>query len=178
MIILTTTDDNEVCVPKNMILYAREDKTDGCTIILLKEKQCLKVKETPREIKALCLTNKKQEESTKLLCSRQLIQNTPYIKLEYANKSGQVTFNILSATSTPYAKIINIYVPSDFRRKGIGTKLLEEAENKLRQYGVYTVDITFPKITNLDWIQQWLVRKGYTLRNTFDSFDVCLSKRL
>ena len=178
MIILTTTDDNEVCIPKNMILYAREDKTDGCTIILLKEKQCLKVKETPREIKALCLTNKKQEESTKLLCSRQLIQNTPYIKLEYANKSGQVTFNILSATSTPYAKIINIYVPSDFRRKGIGTKLLEEAENKLRQYGVYTVDITFPKITNLDWIQQWLVRKGYTLRNTFDSFDVCLSKRL
>ena len=91
MIILTTTDDNEVCVPKNMILYAREDKTDGCTIILLKEKQCLKVKETPREIKSLCLTNKKQEESTKLLCSRQLIQNTPYIKLEYANKSGQVT---------------------------------------------------------------------------------------
>lgn len=178
MIILTTTDDNEVCIPKNMILYAREDKTDGCTIILLKEKQCLKVKETPREIKSLCLTNKKQEESTKLLCSRQLIQNTPYIKLEYANKSGQVTFNILSATSTPYAKIINIYVPSDFRRKGIGTKLLEEAENKLRQYGVYTVDITFPKITNLDWIQQWLVRKGYTLRNTFDSFDVCLSKRL
>ena len=178
MIILTTTDDNEVCVPKNMILYAREDKTDGCTIILLKEKQCLKVKETPREIKSLCLTNKKQEESNKLLCSRQLIQNTPYIKLEYANKSGQVTFNILSATSTPYAKIINIYVPSDFRRKGIGTKLLEEAENKLRQYGVYTVDITFPKITNLDWIQHWLERKGYTLRNTFDSFDVCLSKRL
>ena len=42
-----------------MILYAREDKTDGYTIILLKEKQCLKVKETPREIKALCLTNKK-----------------------------------------------------------------------------------------------------------------------
>ena len=74
MIILTTTDDN-----------------DGYTIILLKEKQCLKDKETPREIKALCLTNKKQEESTKLLCSRQLIQNTPYIKLEYANKSGQVT---------------------------------------------------------------------------------------
>lgn len=178
MIILTTTDDNEVCIPKNMILYAREDKTDGCTIILLKEKQCLKVKETPREIKSLCLTNKKQEESTKLLCSRQLIQNTPYIKLEYANKSGQVTFNILSATSTPYAKIINIYVPSDFRRKGIGTKLLEEAENKLRQYGVYNVDITFPKITNLDWIQHWLERKGYTLRNTFDSFDVCLSKRL
>lgn len=178
MIILTTTDDNEVCVPKNMILYAREDKTDGCTIILLKEKQCLKVKETPREIKSLCLTNKKQEESTKLLCSRQLIQNTPYIKLEYENKSGQVTFNILSSTSTPYAKIINIYVPSDFRRKGIGTKLLEEAENKLRQYGVYTVDITFPKITNLDWIQHWLERKGYTLRNTFDSFDVCLSKRL
>ena len=91
MIILTTTDDNEVCVPKNMILYAREDKTDGCTIILLKEKQCLKVKETPREIKSLCLTNKKQEETNKLLCSRQLIQNTPYIKLEYANKSGQVT---------------------------------------------------------------------------------------
>lgn len=178
MIILTTTDDNEVCVPKNMILYAREDKTDGCTIILLKEKQCLKVKETPREIKSLCLTNKKQEESNKLLCSRQLIQNTPYIKLEYANKSGQVTFNILSATSTPYAKIINIYVPSDFRRKGIGTKLLEEAENKLRQYGVYNVDITFPKITNLNWIQHWLERKGYTLRNTFDSFDVCLSKRL
>ena len=178
MIILTTTDDNEVCVPKNMILYARDDKTDGCTIILLKEKQCLKVKETPREIKSLCLTNKKQEESTKLLCSRQLIQNTPYIKLEYENKSGQVTFNILSSTSTPYAKIINIYVPSDFRRKGIGTKLLEEAENKLRQYGVYTVDITFPKITNLDWIQHWLERKGYTLRNTFDSFDVCLSKRL
>ena len=29
MIILTTTDDNEVCIPKNMILYAREDKTDG-----------------------------------------------------------------------------------------------------------------------------------------------------
>lgn len=178
MIILTTTDDNEVCVPKNMILYAREDKTDGCTIILLKEKQCLKVKETPREIKSLCLTNKKQEESNKLLCSRQLIQNTPYIKLEYENKSGQVTFNILSSTSTPYAKIINIYVPSDFRRKGIGTKLLEEAENKLRQYGVYTVDIAFPKITNLDWIQHWLERKGYTLRNTFDSFDVCLSKRL
>ncbi len=178
MIILTTTDDNEVCVPKNMILYAREDKTDGCTIILLKEKQCLKVKETPREIKSLCLTNKKQEESTKLLCSRQLIQNTPYIKLEYENKSGQVTFNILSSTSTPYAKIINIYVPSDFRRKGIGTKLLEEAENKLRQYGVYNVDITFPKITNLNWIQHWLERKGYTLRNTFDSFDVCLSKRL
>lgn len=91
MIILATTDDNEVYVPKNMILYAREDKTDGYTIILLKEKQCLKVKETPREIKALCLTNKKQEESTKLLSSRQLIQNTPYIKLEYANKSGQVT---------------------------------------------------------------------------------------
>ena len=178
MIILTTTDDNEVCVPKNMILYAREDKTDGCTIILLKEKQCLKVKETPREIKALCLTNKKQEESTKLICSRQLIQNTPYIKLEYENKSGQVTFNILSSTSTSYAKIINIYVPSDFRRKGIGTKLLEEAENKLRQYGVYNVDITFPKITNLNWIQHWLERKGYTLRNTFDSFDVCLSKRL
>ena len=178
MIILTTTDDNEVCIPKNMILYAREDKTDGCTIILLKEKQCLKVKETPREIKSLCLTNKKQEESTKLLCSRQLIQNTPYIKLEYENKSGQVTFNILSSISTPYAKIINIYVPSDFRRKGIGTKLLEEAENKLRQYGVYTVDIAFPKITNLDWIQHWLERKGYTLRNTFDSFDVCLSKRL
>ena len=178
MIILTTTDDNEVCIPKNMILYAREDKTDGCTIILLKEKQCLKVKETPREIKSLCLTNKKQEESTKLLCSRQLIQNTPYIKLEYENKSGQVTFNILSTISTPYAKIINIYVPSDFRRKGIGTKLLEEAENKLRQYGVYTVDIAFPKITNLDWIQHWLERKGYTLRNTFDSFDVCLSKRL
>ena len=43
MIILTTTDDN-----------------DGYTIILLKEKQCLKVKETPREIKALCLNNKKQ----------------------------------------------------------------------------------------------------------------------
>ena len=178
MIILTTTDDNEVCIPKNMILYAREDKTDGCTIILLKEKQCLKVKETPREIKSLCLTNKKQEGSTKLLCSRQLIQNTPYIKLEYENKSGQVTFNILSSTSTPYAKIINIYVPSDFRRKGIGTKLLEEAENKLRQYGVYNVDITFPKITNLNWIQHWLERKGYTLRNTFDSFDVCLSKRL
>ena len=178
MIILTTTDDNEVCIPKNMILYAREDKTDGCTIILLKEKQCLKVKETPREIKSLCLTNKKQEESTKLICSRQLIQNTPYIKLEYENKSGQVTFNILSTTSTPYAKIINIYVPSDFRRKGIGTKLLEEAENKLRQYGVYNVDITFPKITNLNWIQHWLERKGYTLRNTFDSFDVCLSKRL
>ncbi len=178
MIILTTTDDNEVCIPKNMILYAREDKTDGCTIILLKEKQCLKVKETPREIKALCLTNKKQEENPKLLCSRQLIQNTPYIKLEYENKSGQVTFNILSSTSTPYAKIINIYVPSDFRRKGIGTKLLEEAENKLRQYGVYNVDITFPKITNLNWIQHWLERKGYTLRNTFDSFDVCLSKRL
>lgn len=178
MIILTTTDDNEVCVPKNMILYAREDKTDGCTIILLKEKQCLKVKETPREIKSLCLTNKKQEETPKLLCSRQLIQNTPYIKLEYENKSGQVTFNILSTTSTPYAKIINIYVPSDFRRKGIGTKLLEEAENKLRQYGVYNVDIAFPKITNLDWIQHWLERKGYTLRNTFDSFDVCLSKRL
>lgn len=178
MIILTTTDDNEVCIPKNMILYAREDKTDGCTIILLKEKQCLKVKETPREIKSLCLTNKKQEESNKLLCSRQLIQNTPYIKLEYANKSGQVTFNILSATSTPYAKIINIYVPSDFRRKGIGNKLLEEAENKLRQYGVYTVDIAFPRIANLDWIQHWLERKGYTLRNTFDSFDVCLSKRL
>ena len=161
MIILTTTDDN-----------------DGYTIILLKEKQCLKVKETPREIKALCLTNKKQEETTKLICSRQLIQNTPYIKLEYANKSGQVTFNILSSTSTSYAKIINIYVPSDFRRKGIGTKLLEEAENKLRQYGVYNVDITFPKITNLNWIQHWLERKGYTLRNTFDSFDVCLSKRL
>ena len=161
MIILTTTDDN-----------------DGYTIILLKEKQCLKVKETPREIKSLCLTNKKQEESTNLLCSRQLIQNTPYIKLEYANKSGQVTFNILSATSTSYAKIINIYVPSDFRRKGIGTKLLEEAENKLRQYGVYNVDITFPKITNLNWIQHWLERKGYTLRHTFDSFDVCLSKRL
>ena len=178
MIILTTTDDNEVCVPKNMILYAREDKTDGCTIILLKENQCLKVKETPREIKSLCLTNKKQEESTKLLCSRQLIQNTPYIKLEYENKSGQVTFNILSSISTPYAKIINIYVPSDFRRKGIGTKLLEEAENKLRQYGVYTVDIAFPRITNLNWIQHWLERKGYTLRNTFDSFDVCLSKRL
>lgn len=178
MIILTTTDDNEVCIPKNMILYAREDKTDGCTIILLKEKQCLKVKETPREIKSLCLTNKKQEENPKLLCSRQLIQNTPYIKLEYENKSGQVTFNILSSTSTPYAKIINIYVPSDFRRKGIGTKLLEEAENKLRQYGVYTVDITFPKIANLNWIQHWLERKGYTLRNTFDSFDVCLSKRL
>ena len=178
MIILTTTDDNEVCIPKNMILYAREDKTDGCTIILLKEKQCLKVKETPREIKSLCLTNKKQEETNKLLCSRQLIQNTPYIKLEYENKSGQVTFNILSSTSTPYAKIINIYVPSDFRRKGIGTKLLEEAENKLRQYGVYNVDITFPKITNLNWIQHWLERKGYTLRNTFDSFDVCLSKRL
>ena len=178
MILLTTTDDNEVCVPKNMILYAREDKTDGCTIILLKEKQCLKVKETPREIKSLCLTNKKQEESNKLLCSRQLIQNTPYIKLEYENKSGQVTFNILSSTSTPYAKIINIYVPSDFRRKGIGTKLLEEAENKLRQYGVYNVDIAFPKITNLNWIQHWLERKGYTLRNTFDSFDVCLSKRL
>lgn len=178
MIILTTTDDNEVCIPKNMILYAREDKTDGCTIILLKEKQCLKVKETPREIKSLCLTNKKQEESNKLLCSRQLIQNTPYIKLEYENKSGQVTFNILSSTSTPYAKIINIYVPSDFRRKGIGTKLLEEAENKLRQYGVYNVDIAFPKITNLNWIQHWLERKGYTLRNTFDSFDVCLSKRL
>ena len=178
MIILTTTDDNEVCVPKNMILYAREDKTDGCTIILLKEKQCLKVKETPREIKSLCLTNKKQEETNKLLCSRQLIQNTPYIKLEYENKSGQVTFNILSSTSTPYAKIINIYVPSDFRRKGIGTKLLEEAENKLRQYGVYTVDIAFPRISNLDWIQHWLERKGYTLRNTFDSFDVCLSKRL
>lgn len=178
MIILTTTDDNEVCIPKNMILYAREDKTDGCTIILLKEKQCLKVKETPREIKSLCLTNKKQEEPPKLLCSRQLIQNTPYIKLEYENKSGQVTFNILSSTSTPYAKIINIYVPSDFRRKGIGTKLLEEAENKLRQYGVYNVDIAFPKITNLDWIQHWLERKGYTLRNTFDSFDVCLSKRL
>ena len=178
MIILTTTDDNEVCVPKNMILYARDDKTDGCTIILLKEKQCLKVKETPREIKSLCLTNKKQEESNKLLCSRQLIQNTPYIKLEYENKSGQVTFNILSTTSTPYAKIINIYVPSDFRRQGIGTKLLEEAENKLRQYGVYNVDITFPKITNLNWIQHWLERKGYTLRNTFDSFDVCLSKRL
>ena len=178
MIILTTTDDNEVCVPKNMILYAREDKTDGCTIILLKEKQCLKVKETPREIKSLCLTNKKQEESNKLLCSRQLIQNTPYIKLEYETKSGHVTFNILSSTSTSYAKIINIYVPSDFRRKGIGTKLLEEAENKLRQYGVYNVDITFPKITNLNWIQHWLERKGYTLRNTFDSFDVCLSKRL
>ena len=178
MIILTTTDDNEVCVPKNMILYAREDKTDGCTIILLKEKQCLKVKETPREIKSLCLTNKKQEETNKLLCSRQLIQNTPYIKLEYENKSGQVTFNILSSTSTSYAKIINIYVPSDFRRKGIGTKLLEEAENKIRQYGVYTVDIAFPKIANLNWIQHWLERKGYTLRNTFDSFDVCLSKRL
>ena len=55
---------------------------------------------------------------------------------------------------------------------------IEEAENKLRQYGVYTVDIAFPKITNLDWIQHWLERKGYTLRNTFDSFDVCLSKRL
>lgn len=64
MIILTTTDDNEVCVPKNMILYARDDKTDGCTIILLKEKQCLKVKETPREIKSLCLTNKKQENTS------------------------------------------------------------------------------------------------------------------
>ena len=178
MIILTTTDDNEVCVPKNMILYARDDKTDGCTIILLKEKQCLKVKETPREIKSLCLTNKKQEESNKLLCSRQLIQNTPYIKLEYENKSGQVTFNILSSTSTSYAKIINIYVPSDFRRKGIGTKLLEEAENKIRQYGVYNVDIAFPNLTNMNWIQQWLVRKGYTLRNAFDSFDVCLSKRL
>ena len=83
-----------------------------------------------------------------------------------------------TATSASYAKIINIYVPSDFRRKEIGTKLLEEAENKIRQYGVYTVDIAFPKITNLDWIQQWLERKGYTLRNTFDSFDVCLSKRL
>ena len=60
MIILTTTDDNEVCVPKNMILYARDDHTDGCTIILLKDTQCLKAKETPREIKALCLNNKKQ----------------------------------------------------------------------------------------------------------------------
>ena len=89
-----------------------------------------------------------------------------------------MTFNILSTTSTPYAKIINIYVPSDFRRKGIGTKLLEEAENKIRQYGVYNVDIAFPNLTNMNWIQQWLVRKGYTLRNAFDSFDVCLSKRL
>ena len=77
-----------------------------------------------------------------------------------------------------FANIYKLFVPSNFRRKGIGTKLLEEAENKIRQYGVYTVDIAFPKITNLDWIQHWLERKGYTLRNTFDSFDVCLSKRL
>ena len=179
MIILTTTDDNEVCVPKNMILYAREDKTDGCTIILLKEKQCLKVKETPREIKSLCLTNKKQEEeSTKLLCSRKIVQNTPYIKLEYENHSGKVEFNILSTFSSNYAKIIKLYVQSDFRRKGLGTTLLEEAEKQIRQYGVSTVDITFPKLSNMDWVQQWLVRKGYTLRNAFDSFDVCLSKRL
>ena len=34
------------------------------------------------------------------------------------------------SNSTSYAKIINIYVPSDFRRKGIGTKLLEEIRNR------------------------------------------------
>ena len=182
MIILTTTDDNEVYVPKNMILYAREDKTDGCTIILLKEKQCLKVKETPREIKALCLTNKKQEESTKLLCSRQLIQNTPYIKLEYENKSGQVTFNIPTTANYfdagTFANIYKLFVPSNFRRQGIGTKLLEEAENKIRECGVNSVNITYSKLTNMDWVQQWLERKGYSSINSFDSDTIHLHKRL
>ena len=77
-----------------------------------------------------------------------------------------------------FANIYKLFVPSNFRRQGIGTKLLEEAENKIRECGVNSVNITYSKLTNMDWVQQWLERKGYTLRNTFDSFDVCLSKRL
>ena len=77
-----------------------------------------------------------------------------------------------------FANIYKLYAPSDFRRKGIGTKLLEEAENKIRECGVNSVNITYSKLTNMDWVQQWLERKGYSSINSFDSDTIHLHKRL
>ena len=77
-----------------------------------------------------------------------------------------------------FANIYKLFVPSNFRRKGIGTKLLEEAENKIRECGVNSVNITYPKLNNMDWVQQWLERKGYSSINSFDSDTIHLHKRL
>lgn len=77
-----------------------------------------------------------------------------------------------------FANIYKLFVPSNFRRQGIGTKLLEEAENKIRECGVNSVNITYSKLTNMDWVQQWLERKGYSSINSFDSDTIHLHKRL
>ena len=44
--------------------------------------------------------------------------------------------------------------------------------------GVNAVNITYSKLTNMDWVQQWLERKGYSSINSFDSDTIHLHKRL
>lgn len=56
-----------------------------------------------------------------------------------------------------------LYVKEEHRGKGIGTKLLEEAEETLRQLNHTAVHVDYDPTVSEPWVKEWFIRKGYKI---------------
>ena len=71
--------------------------------------------------------------------------------------------NIDDDTVATLSYIGMLYVQEEHRGKGIGTKLLEEAEETLRKAKQTTADICYDPNISQPWVKEWFIKKGYNI---------------
>ncbi len=59
------------------------------------------------------------------------------------------------------SSISYLWVKPKDRKKGIGTRLMEEAEAVCRQYHCHTIAVGFDPRNSKPFVQRWYERKGY-----------------
>ncbi|OGH21610.1 MAG: hypothetical protein A2629_01760 [Candidatus Levybacteria bacterium RIFCSPHIGHO2_01_FULL_41_15] len=78
---------------------------------------------------------------------------------------GQVVGNVLIMEDGWGPLLFRLAVGQSFREKGIGTKLLEEAENKLKDKGYKEVHILIGE--NESELQEYYAKRGYKEGNLY-----------
>lgn len=71
--------------------------------------------------------------------------------------------NIDDDTVATLSYIGMLYVQEEHRGKGIGTKLLEEAEETLRKAKQTTADLCYNPNISQPWVKEWFIKKGYKI---------------
>lgn len=71
--------------------------------------------------------------------------------------------NIDEDTVATLSYIGMLYVQEEHRGKGIGTKLLEEAEETLRKAKQTKADLCYNPNISQPWVKEWFIKKGYKI---------------